>query len=279
MQQTYILNILVIVESILLLVTSLILFTKTKNLTKLKKFEEAFIEAQANQQAKESDFLPMLVHELRAPLSVIQGAADLLIKSTDALNAEQIHTLLNQIKSSSSSLLKMVGDILDVSKMEAGKFQINKTYGMDEDILKEECGYFESLAKIKDITLSCPNAEGIQNFSFDPERIKQVISNLLSNAIKFSPKNGKVLSVVKKDDGFVRVEVSDNGIGIPDKDKPLLFHKFFQASNQDGIKEKGTGLGLVIAKGIVEAHGGKIWVENNKPQGAKFIFILPLKQS
>ncbi len=277
MQQIYILNILVIVESVLLLITSLILFSKTKNLTRLKKYEDVIINAQAEQQAKQNDFFPMLVHELRAPLSVIQGAADLLIKSTDALNAEQIHTLLNQIKTSSSSLLKMVGDILDVSKMEGGKFQINKTYGLIQDVLNDQCSYFDPVAKVKGVTLSCPNTEGLPNFSFDPERIKQVLNNLISNAIKFSLDGGTVLVIAKKDAEYIRVEVNDTGIGIADKDKPLLFQKFFQASNHNGIKEKGTGLGLVIAKGIVEAHNGKIWVEDNKPQGTKFIFTLPLK--
>jgi signal transduction histidine kinase len=275
--QLYILNILVIVESVLLLVTSLILFSKTKNLTKLKKYEEAIINAQAEEKAKQDDYFPMMVHELRSPLSVIQGAADLLIKTTDSLNAGQIHTLLNQIKTSSSGMLKLVGDILDVSKMEGGQFQLNKTFGSIEDTLKEECAYFESLAKVKNVTLACPTTEGLQSFSFDSERIKQVLNNLLSNAIKFSSEGGSVTVLVTKDDGFVRIEVSDSGVGISDADKPLLFHKFFQASNQDGVKEKGTGLGLFISKGVVEAHGGKIWVEDNKPQGVKFIFTLPLK--
>lgn len=275
--QVYILNILVIVESILLLITSLILFSKTRNLTNLKKYEEALINAQAEQQAKENDFFPMLVHELRAPLSVIQGAADLLIKSTEDLNAEQIHTLLNQIKISSSSLLEMVREILDVSKMEGGKFQINKTYGSIEDVLKEQCSYFEPVAKVRKVTLSCPKLEDLPSFSFDPERIKQVLNNLISNAIKFSLEGGSIVITSKKDYGFVRIEVVDNGVGVADKDKPLLFQKFFQASNHKDIKEKGTGLGLVIAKGIVEAHGGKIWVEDNKPKGSKFIFTIPLR--
>lgn len=274
--QAYILNIFVIIESILLLVISLILFSKTKNLTKLKKYEEAFIQTQAEKQAEQNEFFPMMVHELRSPLSVIKGAADLLIKSTDELDAEQIHTLLNQIKSSSSSLLKMVGDILDVSKMEGGKFQISKTYGDIVDVLKEQCSYFESLTKVKNITLSCPSSGEIANFSFDPERVKQVLSNLLSNAIKFTSEGGKITVSAKKNDGSVMIEVADNGIGIPDKDKPLLFHKFFQASNQAEVHEKGTGLGLVICKGIVEAHGGKIWMEDNKPKGAKFMFTIPL---
>ncbi len=276
MPQTYLLNILVILESILLLVISLILFSKTKNLTKIKKYEDAFIEVQAKKQAMQNDFFPMLVHELRSPLSVIQGAADLLIKSTADMSAEQIHTLLNQIKSSSATLLRMVGDILDVSKMESGKFQINKSYNDINGVIKEQCSYFESLTKIKDINMECKVDEQLPSFGFDAERIKQVLSNLLSNAVKFTSEKGKIIVQSKKVDGVVRVEINDTGIGITDADKPLLFHKFFQASNQNGV-EKGTGLGLVIAKGIVEAHGGKMWVEDNKPKGSKFIFILPTK--
>jgi signal transduction histidine kinase len=273
--QTLVLNILVIAESVVLLVISLLLFSKTKNLTKLKKYEEAFIEEKAKKQSEQNDLFPM-IHELRSPLSVISGGADLLIKSSDELDAEQIHTLLNQIKSSSSSLLKIVGDILDISKMEGGKFQISKTYGDVADVLREECSYFQSLAKVKDITLSCPT-EKIPSFSFDPERVKQVLNNLLSNAIKFCSKKGNIFVNARKDDGVVIVEVVDDGVGVPDRDKPMLFHKFFQASNQDGVREKGTGLGLAICKGIIEAHGGKIWMEDNKPKGAKFIFSLPVK--
>lgn len=275
--QTYVLNVLVIAESILLLVISLILFSKTKNLTKLKKYEEAFIEEQAKKHSEQNDFFPMVVHELRSPLSVISGAADLLTKNTDELNAEQIHTLLNQIKSSSSSLLKTVGDILDISKMEGGKFQINKVYGDIGDVLKEECSYFEPLAKVKNITLSCPVSEKIPSFSFDPDRVKQVLNNLIANSIKFCSEKGKVAVSAREDTQSVIVEVADDGVGIPDKDKPLIFHKFFQASNQDGVREKGTGLGLAICKGIIEAHGGKIWLEDNKPKGAKFTFSLPIK--
>lgn len=276
MQQIYLLNILVILESLLLLVISVILFTRTKNLTKLKKYEEAFINSQAKKMSAENDFFPMLVHELRSPLSVIQGAADLLIKSTDALSSEQIHTLLSQIKSSSATMLRMVGDILDVSKMESGKFQLSKSFSDISGVIKEQCSYFESVTTVKDINLMCKADEHTPSFSFDSERIKQVLSNLLTNAIKFSVKGGKIILTSKQIDGVVRVEVCDEGVGVPDADKPFLFQKFFQASNQNGI-EKGTGLGLVISKGIVEAHGGKIWVEDNKPKGSKFIFILPVK--
>lgn len=276
MQQTYILNILVILESILLLVISLLLFTKTRNLTKLKKYEEEFISIQAKKEAAQEDFLPMVVHELRSPLSVIQGAADLLLKSTKDLSADQIQTLLSQIKTSSSNLLGMVASILDVSKMESGRFELNKVFSDINPILRDECSYFEPLTKIKDIKISCKTDEHLPTFNFDPERIKQVLNNLISNAIKFSSSGGEIFIMSEKIDGACKVEVCDTGVGIPDKEKPFLFQKFYQASNQEGV-EKGTGLGLVISRGIVEAHGGRIWVEDNKPKGSKFIFSIPTK--
>jgi len=141
--------------------------------------------------------------------------------------------------------------------------------------LKEECSYFEPLAKIKNLTINCSIDENIMNFSFDAERVKQVLSNLISNAIKFSPDGGIITVESKKVDSYCQVSVSDVGVGIKDVEKPLLFQKFYQASNQNGIK-RGTGLGLFISKGIIEAHGGKIWVENNSPKGSRFIFTLPM---
>lgn len=273
MDAQIVLNVLVIVEAVLLLIISIILFKKTSDFKRLKKYEDALIQFQANQ----NDVIPMLVHELRAPLSVIKGASDLLLKSTGEMNVYQIRDLLVQIKSSSENLLDMVGDILDVSKMEDGKFQINKTFGSIGGVLKEECAYFKSLAKVKEVSLSCATGENVPEFSFDPERVKQVMNNLLSNAIKFTQKGGSVEIIAKHIDSVVEVTVADTGIGVPEKDQPMLFNKFFQAGNQGGVKQKGTGLGLVITKGIVEAHGGKIWYEDNKPKGAKFIFALPLK--
>jgi len=275
MEQTTLLNILVILESVLLLVISVILFSKTRNLTKLKKYEEEIIKIKAKKEATMGDFLPILVHELRSPISVIRGAADLLMKEANGLSADQIHTLLNQIKSSSNTLLDLVGNILDVSKMESGRFEINKSFNNIGTDLKEECSYFEPLAKIKNLTINCSIDENIMNFSFDAERVKQVLSNLISNAIKFSPDGGIITVESKKVDSYCQVSVSDVGVGIKDVEKPLLFQKFYQASNQNGIK-RGTGLGLFISKGIIEAHGGKIWVENNSPKGSRFIFTLPM---
>jgi signal transduction histidine kinase len=269
--ETYTL-IFIVTETLLLLVITVILFYALHRVSVLKRHEESLISSQTRQK----DFIPVLVHELRAPLSVIQGASDLLLKDVRELTSEQISTLLSQIKTSSGSMLKMVGDILDVSKMDAGKFEVNRVYANINNVLKEECGYFQPLAKVKNIDLDCRADSSIPNSSFDPERIKQVLNNLITNALKFVPESGLITISSGMSGGDIQVTVSDTGEGIPDSDKGLLFQKFVQTQSHNHTKEKGTGLGLYISKGIVEAHSGKIWVEDNKPHGAKFIFTLPL---
>ena len=276
MEKITILNILVILESIILLIISFILFFRLKDLSKLKKLQDELNDLKSSKNSARDDFLPILVHELRSPLSVIRGAADLLIKSTDELSVVQIQTLLNQIKNSSTTLLTMVGSILDVSKMENGKFEINKTFSDINSVLNEECSYFDPLTKIKKLIIQCMVDKDIPNFSFDIERVKQVLNNLISNAIKFSSEGAVITVTSKKTGSDCVVYVSDLGVGIPEHEKNFLFQKFFQASNQNGV-QKGTGLGLFISKGIVEAHGGKIWFENNSPQGSKFCFSIPIK--
>ena len=273
MDAQIILNIFVIVESILLLIISTTLFKKTSDFKKLKEYEKALI----NYQAEQNDVIPMLVHELRAPLSVIKGAADLLIKDTNEMDAQQIHDLLTQMRSSSEGLLKMVSAILDVAKLEGGQFQVSESFGSISDILREECNYFESMCSVKGISLACSLGEKLPDFSFDPLRIKQVMNNLLSNAIKFTPKGGSIKVAVKKIGKNIEVSVIDTGVGVPKNEQHKLFQKFFQANNQAEVKQRGTGLGLVITKGIVEAHRGDIKYEENLPKGSKFIFTLPLK--
>ncbi len=268
MNQLTLLNILIIFEAILLLVLSLIVFSLKKQSSREKNV------VKSDTTVLKEDFLPIIVHEMRSPLSIINGAADLLVKTTDSLSVEQIHTLLNQVKVSSTTLLDMVGSILDISKMESGKFELNKKMSNINSVLDDECSYFEPLAKIKEMSLECTSNVDIPDFSFDPDRIKQVLNNLISNAIKFSSEKDKVTISARKEGNKCVVEVCDIGVGVPEEEKQLLFQKFFQASNQGG--RKGTGLGLFISKGIVEAHGGKIWVEDNEPKGTKMIFQIPI---
>lgn len=219
-------------------------------------------------------FIAMLVHELRSPLSIIRGSCDLLVKEAYNLTQDQIKNMLNQLSDSAKLMLDIVNDLLDVSKMESGKFEILKEVTDLNNLIKEESNYFNVLADKKGIKLNIFLDSALTPGAFDSERVKQVMNNLLSNAIKFTDTGGIVLVSTKKAGKNVVVEVSDTGIGIPAAQKSKLFHKFSQIPN--GNHEKGTGLGLVVAKGIVEAHGGKIWVEDNQPKGSKFIFTLPL---
>ncbi len=263
---------LIIGETLLILLITIMLFQSLHRIAKLKKSEEELIVLQNLQK----DFIPMLVHELRAPLSVIQGASDLLLKEVRDLSVDQIHDLLWQIRNSSSSLLKMVGDILDVTKMDSGKFEINKVFVNINNLLTEECSYFKPLVKIQGINLILKLDPSIENTSFDPERIKQVMNNLLSNAIKYTDKGGNITVTSQKLEDRLQIEVVDDGEDIPDEEKVFLFKKFGQAKSVNHTETRGTGLGLFISKGIVEAHKGKIWLEDNKPKGVKFIFTLSL---
>jgi signal transduction histidine kinase len=242
---------------------------------KVRELENLERRDHETQQVRD-DALAIVTHELRAPLSVIKGSADLIIKEVDKLSKDQIFDLLHQIKSSSSELLRMVNDMMDISKIESGRFEIFKKDWSLTELLTAESHRYAGLAKDDGLTLQMNLDPSVSHLKFDPERLKQVMNNLLSNAIKFTPKGGRIDIISEKtDDNYVKVIVADTGVGIPEDIKSRLFNKFVQGRSKGMNGEKGTGLGLAIAKGIVEAHGGSIWTEDNKPQGTKFVFTLP----
>ncbi len=274
---------LVIAMSVLTLMFFLLLFLflkKDQDLLQLKaKYEHLLkMESEHFKQSKQrDDYVAMMVHELRSPLSVIKGSADLVVREEKNLQEDQKYTLLGQIKESANDLLEVVNDILDVSKIESGRFEIKKKKGNINKVLQEEAEYYMALARDREIGVQTELSNEIPEFEFDEDRIKHVMNNLLSNALKFTEAGGKVVIQSNSIDKYhVEVIVSDTGSGVPDDMKGKLFNKFVQMENRKEVKEKGTGLGLVIAKGIVEAHGGSIWVEDNQPVGAKFIFTIPV---
>ncbi len=243
-----------------------------KEMLNLRKNYEQHLKV----QKERDDFLAMLVHELRSPLAVMKGASDLILKDATRLSKEQIEILLTQIRTSSKGMLKIVDDILDVSKIDSGKFEIHKTLSDINKVLSDECDYYSALAIEKKIKIQCNFDKRLPNFNFDEDRVRQVMNNLLSNAIKYITENGEIKVSTWKEAKFIKVAVADNGEGISDEMKLKLFHKFVQLDNHYHTKETGSGLGLVITKGIIEAHGGSIWIEDNKPKGAQFIFTLPI---
>lgn len=237
------------------------------------------------------DFTAKLVHELRAPLTVIRGTTDMIVKDPSLCAQEKGKEMLKTMLHSSEDMLTMVNDLLDVYKIEAGKFQIIKTRNNLASIIHDRVVFFSQLATAKGVSLVDEVTSSDLELDLDRERISQVLNNLLSNAIKFTPGAGKAVVTTTKIGSSsdihwrfaplpitplrlpaILVAISDTGEGIPREKMPELFSKFKQLHP---VNNQGSGLGLVIAKGIVESHGGQIFIESRPGEGTTVYFTLP----
>jgi signal transduction histidine kinase len=224
-----------------------------------------------------SDFVSLVSHELRTPLVAIKGAADNLLDGlAGELNDIQKDCLVLS-KRNIDRLNRLISDLLDISRIEAGKIQLNKQPADAASIVKDVLGLFQASAKEKNIALESLLPEELPLVTIDSDKINQVLTNLVGNALKFTPTQGKIMIKVFRAENFLRVEVRDTGVGIPKQDLEKVFDKFYQVDrNKSFTSVKGTGLGLPISKGIVERHGGKIWAESEAGEGSRFIFTLPV---
>lgn len=241
-------------------------------------------------QLKE-DFTNMVVHELRAPLTSIRGASELLL--TQEMNDEQQEKkLVDIIHVQSKKLLDDVSSLLDAAKLEAGKFTIQKSATDLKRLIEEKIEEFTPLAKTKGVELVAKVDENLPNIEIDAVRIGQVLNNLISNSLKFTPEGGRIeiaAQTISKSDSsdyltglispnlseYIRISVSDTGAGIPKEKQASLFSKFSQLAHKE---EGGTGLGLYISKGIIEAHGGSISLESEIEKGTTVSFTLPISE-
>ncbi len=239
--------------------------------------QKAREEAEKANQAK-SEFLANMSHELRTPMHAILGYAKLSLSRVGNIKKEVLEDYISEILTSGERLLTLLNNLLDFSKMRAGKLK----YMFEENPITQAIGEVARELKVLsekkniDIVVSEPDFEDTTSFDF--EKICQVIRNLLSNAIKFSNDNSKVSLQIKDQDDYLTVSVVDSGIGVPKEELDKIFDKFMQSSiTNDGAG--GTGLGLSICKEIIKRHKGKIWAENNSTGGATFRFTLPKRQS
>ena len=237
-------------------------------------FQEVTSEYQ-NEKIKQ-EFTAMLIHELRAPLTVIKSSSDLLIKRYNDLTEAKFKDILSGIKSSTEGLLDLVSDLLDTSKLEMNKLQIIKRVSNLNSFVQERASFFMNEMQAKKIKLVISLDNKIEDYAFDDNKFTQVLNNLLSNALKYTEKGTITVSTKKTKEG-IYVDVADTGVGVPDDQKSKLFNKYMQLESSIKNKSKGTGLGLVVAKGIIEAHSGKIVVLDNKPHGTIFRIILPVE--
>ncbi len=223
------------------------------------------------------DFSAMIIHELRSPLSVIRGTSDFLLKESANIDNSQKEAFLTQIKTSSDRLLKLVNDLLDSAKIESGNIELHKSEVSLNDIVTDAVSYYMQSAKQRHLTLATKLDPDLPLLNADKDKLWQVVGNLISNALKYTDEGGSIELRTSHDADNVRLVVADTGKGVDDAYKKIIFEKYKQAELSKTSGEKSTGLGLAICKGIVEAHGGRIWVEDNTPKGALFIVELPLK--
>jgi two-component system, sensor histidine kinase and response regulator len=246
-----------------------------KDITEKKRYERRLKEL----DKMKSDFVSNVSHELRTPLTSIKGSIDNMLDGiTGPLNEKQIR-YITRIKSNSDRLARLINELLDLSKIEAGKISLNPIDLSLYVVAQEVAENMRQVAAEKLIKLEVVSHNGDAKAWADRDKVVQVLMNLIGNAVKFTPPQGKItVAIQRNDDEWVQVSVADTGPGISKEEAEKIFHKFYQAPQWSEQASRGTGLGLAICKALVEMHGGRIWVESELGKGSTFIFTLPEDQ-
>ena len=223
-----------------------------------------------------SEFLANMSHELRTPLNAVIGFSEVLLQRMfGELNAKQ-DEYLKDIYASGQHLLSLINDILDLSKIEAGRMELTSAPFHLPSALENAVTLVKERAARHGITLELDLDPRLRELVGDERKVKQVLLNLLSNAVKFTPEGGRVSLKAGLSDGAVKIAVTDTGIGIAPEDQAAIFEEFRQVGSDETRKQEGTGLGLTLAKKFIELHGGRIWVESELGRGSTFTFTVPV---
>jgi PAS domain S-box-containing protein len=244
----------------------------SKDITEKKRYEERLKEL----DTMKSDFVSSVSHELRTPLTAIKGSIDNMLDGlTGELNEKQIR-YLGRIKSNTDRLARLINDLLDLSRIEAGRIELKPARLEVATLARDITETLRPIAAEKMIEFEITPAKGPVTAWADRDKITQVIMNLIGNALKFTPSLGRITVAIEcNGDGWVQVSIADTGPGIPRSEAEKIFDKFYQVASADRHKARGTGLGLSISKSLVEMHGGKIWMESEVGRGSTFFFTLP----
>jgi signal transduction histidine kinase/heme exporter protein D len=245
----------------------------------LRRHNEALEEE--NRRVREvnqlkSEFVSLVSHELRTPLTAISGYLDLLLEAQGAQSTAKQQELLGIVKRNAERLGKLIDDLLDLSHIESGKVELRVTAVDIVALITEVVSFLQPQIEAKGQRLSFDWPQTLPAVAGDAERIRQILINLLSNAHKYTPQGGQIWLTVRAEDGWVRIDVQDNGIGLSPDEQAHLFDRFFRAQQPATQGVEGTGLGLPITRLLVEMHGGQITVTSAPGAGSTFSFTLPV---
>lgn len=221
-------------------------------------------------------FVANVSHELRTPLTSIQGFVQGILDG--AINKEDQETYLNTVLDETKRLNLLISDLLELSKIESGKFPLNNRIFDINELIRRCLITFEQRIENKKLDVQVVMGDERLYANADPDRIAQVITNLIDNAVKFSRQEGTLILRSQAHEDKIYVSVKDTGEGIPEKDLPFIFERFYKVDKSRGRKQQGTGIGLSIVKKIIDQHGQKIWVESKAGEGSVFTFSLKLEK-
>jgi signal transduction histidine kinase/HAMP domain-containing protein len=240
-----------------------------------QKLTEANVKLQELDQLK-SAFVSIVSHELRTPMTSVKGLVENMLDGLTGELTDRQTFYLTRVRANVDRLTRMINDLLDISRIEAGRMDLIPVSLFMPELIKEVIENLQGLAAERGVSLTMVPAQGVPQIRGDRDKIGQVLTNLVHNAIKFTPPAGNVsISVGKKGDQFVEVCVSDTGCGIPHADLQTIFERFYR-SPLGPHESRGAGLGLAITKNLVDLHGGQIWAESTEEKGSKFFFTLPV---
>ena len=226
-----------------------------------------------------SEFLANMSHELRTPLNAVIGFSDVLEQRMFGELSERQSEYVRDIATSGRQLLELVNEILDLSKVEAGRMELEPSEFAVSQMIRSALTFVRERASGHGIVLNDDSASDGGTIVADERKIRQVLLNLLSNAVKFTPDGGRVTVRAERRDTEMQVSVTDTGIGIAPEDQPRVFEEFRQVGTPSDRSHEGTGLGLALAKRFIELHGGRIWIQSEVGKGTIFTFAIPVERA
>jgi GAF domain-containing protein/DNA-binding response OmpR family regulator/nitrogen-specific signal transduction histidine kinase len=237
------------------------------------------VTAEVEADRAKSEFVSTVSHELRTPMTSIKGYADLLLMGAVGELADQQEHFVTIIRNNADRLTALVNDLLDISRIETGRVELNLRAVSMSEVVKSVMATLEARAQERDLELRVDIPEDLPAVWGDSDRITQILTNLVGNAIQYTPSGGSICTSARVNQRMLEVAVADTGIGISEENLEKVFDRFFRADNPFVQETSGTGLGLAITTSLVRMHGGDIWVESEVGEGSTFSFTLPLART